>query len=54
MLGTMFCQYETPCGWCAKFDKLCNAKACKPKSNGSYSAKALKERDSKKPKRQEE
>lgn len=26
MMGTMFCQYETPCGWCVKFDCECNAK----------------------------
>lgn len=32
MMGTMFCQYETPCGWCAKFDKECTERGgCKPK-----------------------
>lgn len=21
MMGTMFCQYETPCGWCTRLNK---------------------------------
>lgn len=24
MIGTIHCVYETPCGWCAKWDKKCN------------------------------
>ena len=32
MMGTMFCQYETPCGWCARLNKECPEKGgCKPK-----------------------
>lgn len=32
MMGTMFCQYETPCGWCTRLDKECTEKGgCKPK-----------------------
>ena len=32
MMGTMFCQYETPCGWCARLNKECIEKGeCKPK-----------------------
>lgn len=26
MLGTMKCTYETPCGWCTKWDKKCDEK----------------------------
>ena len=26
MMGTMNCTYETPCGWCAKWDKKCDKK----------------------------
>ena len=26
MFGTMNCTYETPCGWCAKWDKKCDKK----------------------------
>lgn len=26
MFGTMNCIYETPCGWCAKWDKKCDKK----------------------------
>lgn len=26
MFGTMNCTYETPCGWCTKWDKKCNKK----------------------------
>lgn len=26
MMGTMFCQYETPCGWCTRLNKECTAK----------------------------
>ena len=27
MIGTMNCNYETPCGWCAKWDKKCDKKS---------------------------
>ena len=26
MTGTVNCIYETPCGWCTKWDKKCDAK----------------------------
>lgn len=26
MLETMNCVYETPCGWCSKWDKKCDKK----------------------------
>ena len=26
MMGTINCTYETPCGWCAKWDKKCDQK----------------------------
>lgn len=26
MIGTMKCTYETPCGWCAKWEKKCDRK----------------------------
>lgn len=26
MIGTDRCVYETPCGWCSKWDKKCNRK----------------------------
>lgn len=26
MMGTMNCVYETPCGWCSKWDKECDRK----------------------------
>lgn len=25
-MGTMNCVYETPCGWCSKWDKKCDKK----------------------------
>lgn len=32
MMGTMFCQYETPCGWCTRLNKECTEKGvCNPK-----------------------
>ena len=32
MFVTMFCQYETPCGWCVRLNKECTEKIkCKPK-----------------------
>ena len=30
MMGTINCIYETPCGWCTKFDEPCEV--CKIKS----------------------
>lgn len=27
MIGTAECVYETPCGWCSKWDKKCDKKA---------------------------
>ena len=26
MIGTVNCVYETPCGWCSKWDKKCDKK----------------------------
>lgn len=26
MFGTINCVYETPCGWCSKWDKKCDNK----------------------------
>jgi hypothetical protein len=26
MIGTINCIYETPCGWCTKWDKKCDSK----------------------------
>lgn len=26
MIGTINCIYETPCGWCSKWDKKCDNK----------------------------
>ena len=26
MMGTLNCIYETPCGWCSKWDKKCDRK----------------------------
>ena len=34
MMGTLDCVYETPCGWCSKFDKECEKK--KKKREKSY------------------
>ncbi len=34
MLGTMFCQFETPCGWCVRLNRECLEKGgCKKKRN---------------------
>ena len=40
MLGTVNCIYETPCGWCSKWDKKCDRKQLKhePKSSLNFSA----------------
>ena len=29
MMGTVNCVYETPCGWCSKWDKKCDRVAVK-------------------------
>ena len=29
MIGTVNCVYETPCGWCSKWDKKCDRKQFK-------------------------
>lgn len=26
MMGTIDCVYQTPCGWCSKWDKKCDRK----------------------------
>lgn len=30
MIGTAKCTYETPCGWCTKWDKRCDEKQPEP------------------------
>lgn len=30
MIGTAHCTYETPCGWCTKWDKKCDEKMPEP------------------------
>ena len=32
MIGTINCIYETPCGWCTKWDKKCDKKIKNDKS----------------------
>lgn len=40
MMGTMFCQYETPCGWCARLNKECTEKGKRrPKKAATASIK---------------
>lgn len=36
MIGTINCVYETPCGWCSKFDKKCDCMAQKIEENNDY------------------
>ena len=44
MMGTINCVYETPCGWCSKWDKKCNKKTpkrgqrikCNPIDDAAY------------------
>ncbi len=39
MMGTMFCQYETPCGWCVRLGKECpEKKGSKPGKRKSPAA----------------
>jgi hypothetical protein len=33
MIGTFNCNYETPCGWCTKWDKKCDKKIGGQKPN---------------------
>ena len=33
MMGTINCVYETPCGWCSKWDKKCDRKITERKVN---------------------
>ena len=33
MIGTINCVYETPCGWCSKWDKKCDRKMPERKVN---------------------
>lgn len=33
MMGTINCVYETPCGWCSKWDKKCDNKIGKVDSH---------------------
>lgn len=41
MMGTMFCQYETPCGWCTRLYKECPEKGgCKKKANKATAGNA--------------
>lgn len=37
MMGTFNCTYETPCGWCIKWDKKCDRKVGnQPLHHGAY------------------
>lgn len=36
MIGTLNCIYETPCGWCSKWDKECDKKIRKCAKNCSH------------------
>jgi hypothetical protein len=36
MMGTMNCTYETPCGWCTKWDKKCDKKIPEPPIINQY------------------
>lgn len=47
MMGTMFCQYETPCGYCVRLNKECPEKGkCKPRRKAA-AAVATSEPDEK-------
>ena len=41
MLGTVNCIYETPCGWCSKWDKKCDRKQFKHELKNSLTLKIL-------------
>lgn len=34
MIGSINCVYETPCGWCSKWDKKCD-RSIKPSNNAN-------------------
>lgn len=36
MVGTLNCVYETPCGYCSKFDKKCDCRATKEEEEKDY------------------
>ena len=36
MIGTANCTYETPCGWCTKWDKKCDTKIPEPPVINQY------------------
>lgn len=45
MFGTMFCQYETPCGWCVRLNKECTEKRkCKPEKRMAIAEENMNER----------
>ena len=36
MIGTVNCVYETPCGWCSKWDKKCDKKTLEQEKETKY------------------
>lgn len=45
MMGTIFCQYETPCGWCTRLNKECTEKgSCSPKRKKTVAAAESEEK----------
>ena len=42
MIGTVNCTYETPCGWCAKWDKKCDKKIAYQNVSADESTKVNK------------
>ena len=47
MMGTMFCQYETPCGWCTRLNKECPEKGgCKKAPNRPSNVSAVNQDES--------
>ena len=44
MIGTINCVYETPCGWCSKWDKECDKKMY-AKSHRTNNPKPIKSAD---------
>ena len=36
MIGTVNCVYETPCGWCSKWDKKCDKKIPEQEKETKY------------------
>ena len=45
MMGTMFCQYETPCGWCTRLNKDCTVKGGCKKEPRKLKAAAVPEQE---------